>query len=166
MGLIHDTQVREADPASVRSARRRPRLIGIDAARGLALIGLIAVHILPAEIGDTGDPSLVFRLFFGHSAALFAFLAGVGLALSTGGQRPHRGQRMAGNRLGLAARSVLIGVVALGVAEFMGSDPPGILLYYTVFFLLAMPFLHLAPKALFLSAAAFAVLAPVLLQHL
>ncbi|MUN64901.1 hypothetical protein GMA12_17440, partial [Kocuria sediminis] len=58
-----------------------PRLLGVDAARGLALIGLIAVHVLPEENDATGDPTWSYLLFAGDSAALFALLAGVGLAL-------------------------------------------------------------------------------------
>ncbi|MUN64653.1 DUF1624 domain-containing protein, partial [Kocuria sediminis] len=56
-------------------------MVGVDAARGLALIGLIAVHILPEETETTGEPTWSYLLFAGDSAALFALLAGVGLAL-------------------------------------------------------------------------------------
>jgi hypothetical protein len=59
-----------------------PRLAGVDAARGLALIGLIAVHILPEEDEATGEPTWSFLLFSGDSAALFALLAGAGLAIA------------------------------------------------------------------------------------
>lgn len=147
----------------------RKRLIGIDAARGVALIGLFAVHILPDTVEETGDPTLAYTLFAGHSAALFALLAGVGLALSSGGRTPHRGRTMLGDRVGLAVRAVVIGAIALVIATMMHSeDPPavGILLYYAVFFLLAVPFLHLRPLASFLSAAAFAVVTPLLIQVL
>nr|WP_272902080.1 heparan-alpha-glucosaminide N-acetyltransferase domain-containing protein [Brevibacterium daeguense] len=142
-------------------------MIGIDAARGLALVGLIAVHILPAEIDETGDPTVAFHLFYGNSAALFALLAGVGLALSSGGRSPHQGRRMVGDRLGLAVRAALIGTIALIAAAIMpnGGSEPGILLYYSVFFLLAIPFLHLGPQSLFLSAALFGLAGPLLLQY-
>lgn len=143
----------------------RKRLIGIDAARGLALIGLFAVHILPDESDLTGGPSLSWTLFAGDSAALFALLAGVGLGLSTGGSTPHRGRRMTADRLGIAARAVMIGILSLLIAPILPWDPPAdiILLYYAVFFLLAIPFLHLRPRTLFCSAAVFAVVSPILL---
>jgi uncharacterized membrane protein len=169
MGSIQNTQGLESGRAEMTSTRSGKRLIGIDAARGLALIGLMVIHILPAENEDTGDPNLVYEIFSGHSAALFALLAGVGLALSSGGQRPHQGRKMAGNRLGLAVRAALIGIIALIIAAFMPLDDPpayGILLFYSVFFLLAIPFLHLGPKALFLSAAVFGVVSPILMQKL
>lgn len=147
---------------------RRKRLIGVDAARGLALIGLIAVHILPDQVEETGEPTLAYTLFAGDSAALFALLAGVGLALSSGGSNPHRARAMTADRVGLAVRAVAIGIIALVIAALMPADPPvnGILLYYAVFFLLAIPFLHLRPLGLFLSAAAFAIVSPILMQNL
>jgi uncharacterized membrane protein len=146
----------------------RKRLIGIDAARGLALVGLIAVHILPATNEDTGDPTWSFNLFYGDSAALFALLAGVGLALTSGGQQPHAGRQMFADRAGLVARAAAIGVVALIVAAIIQPADPedSILLYYAAFFLLAIPFLSLGSRALFISAAAFIVIAPILMQQL
>lgn len=158
-----------AAPPTTVTAPPKKRLLGIDAARGLALIGLIAVHILPDSVEDTGEPTLAYTLFAGHSAALFALLAGVGLALATGGRRPHSGRALTAGRLGLVARSVVITAIALAVAALMPpEDPPtvGILLYYASFFLLAIPFLHLRPKTLFLSAAAFALVSPLLIQVL
>jgi uncharacterized membrane protein len=57
------------------------RLRGIDAARGLALLGMLAVHLLPSR-DDDGAISLSYRLASGRAAATFAVLAGVGLALA------------------------------------------------------------------------------------
>ena len=88
------SQKATVDLPAVGKNRTKRRLVGIDAARGLALIGLMAIHLLPSEDELTHDPSLSFTLFHGNSAALFALLAGVGLALSTGGQTPHRGPRL------------------------------------------------------------------------
>ncbi|XKH53998.1 DUF1624 domain-containing protein [Citricoccus nitrophenolicus] len=173
MGSVEDTQGTIADPpgATRRAKPKGPlkRLIGIDAARGLALIGLMAIHILPSYREDTGEPTLTWQLFSGDSAALFALLAGVGLALSSGGRTPHRGRQMTANRVGLAVRAGLIAVVALVIASLMPPvDPPAysILIYYAVFFLLAIPFLHLGPKALFICAAVFGIVSPFLLQQL
>lgn len=168
MTTNQNTHGPEVDPTGTTPTPRRARLIGIDAARGLALIGLMSVHLFPSADEDTGEPTLAWILFSGDSAALFALLAGVGLALSSGGSTPHRGRRMAGDRLGLAVRAVMIGIIGLVISAIMPEDPPvyGILLYYAAFFLLAIPFLHLRTRALFLSAAAFALISPVLLQRL
>ncbi|MDI3331843.1 MAG: heparan-alpha-glucosaminide N-acetyltransferase domain-containing protein [Micrococcus sp.] len=161
-----------SDIASGRTAGIVPvskkRLIGIDAARGLALIGLMAVHILPLSSEDTGDPTWTFTLFYGDSAALFALLAGVGLALTSGGRQPHSGRQVSADRAGLAVRAAMIGVLALVLAAIIQPADPetSILLYYSMFFLLAIPFLSLGPRALFVSAAAFLVIAPILMQQL
>jgi uncharacterized membrane protein len=160
------TQEMVVDPPTARENRSRRRLIGIDAARGLALVGLMAVHILP-DVTEDGDPALSWILFSGNSAALFALLAGVGLALSTGGAAGHRGRRLTADRRGLAMRAVLVGAIGLVISALSPWDPPAdnILLYYAVFFLLAIPFLRMGPKALFASAAAFGLIAPVLMQQ-
>ncbi|WP_308738006.1 heparan-alpha-glucosaminide N-acetyltransferase domain-containing protein [Nesterenkonia sandarakina] len=148
--------------------RSRARLVGIDAARGLALLGLMAIHLLPAWNEETGGVSWSWRLFSGDSAALFALLAGVGLALTSGGRNPHQGRRMTADRVGLLVRALLIAVVGLWLGTLMPADPPayGILLYYGVFFLLAIPFLHMGPKVLFACAAVFGIVSPILMQNL
>src|SRR4051794_9310486 len=58
------------------------RLRGVDAARGLALLGMIAAHALPLTDGD--QPSMVGRVVNGPAAALFGVLAGLSVALLTG----------------------------------------------------------------------------------
>ena len=60
------------------------RILGVDAARGVALIGMMSIHIAPA-IGTDGSTSTTYLIASGRSAALFALLAGVGLALASGG---------------------------------------------------------------------------------
>ena len=137
---------------------RRPtatRLAGVDAARGLALLGMAAVHVLPPTDPD-GSPSLSDLVASGRSAALFAVLAGVGLALAF--------DRRAGLPRSAAAvlvRAVLIGAVglALGLLE---TGVAVILAYYAVFFVLALPWLRAGPRVLAGSAAAVALLAPCL----
>jgi uncharacterized membrane protein len=155
------TVVTDAPPKS-------KRVVGVDAARGLALMGMLAAHIFPNYHEDTGEPTLAFMLFAGDSAALFVLLAGVGLALSTGGPNRHRGRRMRANQVGLAARAVLVGVVALVVAAIIqGPDvETSILLYFAVFFLLAIPFLPLGSWALFACALVFGTGAPILMHRL
>jgi uncharacterized membrane protein len=164
------SRAEKTDPGGLDDALIRPtrRLVGIDAARGLALIGLMAIHILPSWNEETGEASFTWRVFSGDSAALFALLAGVGLALTSGGRHPHEGKAMTADRIGLAVRAVLIALVGLWIGTLMPEDPPAysILLYYGVFFLLAIPFLHAGPKVLFASAAVFGVVAPLLMQGL
>lgn len=162
------SQKSTASPPAAVKGRPKKRLIGIDAARGLALIGLMAIHLYPTEDEITHEPTLAWTLFSGDSAALFALLAGVGLALASGGSTPHQSRRMTADRIGLAARAAVIGAIGVVISAILPEPPPafGILVYYAVFFLLTIPFLHLRPWMLFLSAAAFSITAPILLQRL
>lgn len=136
--------------------RSRERLQGVDAARGVALLGMVAIHVLPGEDAD-GSVSLSDELASGRSAATFAVLAGVGLALSSGRWGARR-------RLALAVRALLIGAVGLALGE-LDSGVAVILAYYAVLFLLALPFLSWRPRRLLLLAVALALLVPVVSQQ-
>lgn len=144
------------------------RLVGVDAARGLALVGMMTVHVLPAWDPETYVPTLQWRLFSGQAAALFALLAGVGLAFSSGGRSPRRGRAMTADRAGLLVRAVLITAVGLLVNQLLPEDAPAynILVYYGVFFLLAVPVLHLPARVLLVLAGAASVVGPVLIHAL
>ncbi|MGQ1837320.1 heparan-alpha-glucosaminide N-acetyltransferase domain-containing protein [Kocuria turfanensis] len=146
------------------AAGHRPsrRLAGVDAARGLALVGMIAVHTLPWFDEETGEPTLSWVLFGGHSSALFATLAGVSLAFTTGGRTPHTGRRRTASRWAQAGRAGIIALVGF-LLGFLVIPFDNILVYYGVFFLLAIPFLGLRIRYLLLSAALFALLAPALM---
>jgi uncharacterized membrane protein len=139
------------------------RLVGVDATRGLALLGMMAVHVLPAA-GTDGGATVAHTIAGGRSAATFAVLAGVGLALLTGGTNPHRGRPRAAASAGLVVRALCIGAVGL----LLGSVDSGvavILAYYALLFLLAIPLLPLRAAPLFALGLTVAALAPVL-SHL
>jgi hypothetical protein len=135
------------------------RIVGVDVARCLALLGMITAHLVDA--GRDGPPSGWFQLVSGRSSALFAVLAGVSLALvsdpARGPVRYHRRQ--------VAVRALLVALIGL----FLGSLPSGlavILTYYGVLFLLALPVLRWRARSLALLAVAWAVLSPVVSQLL
>jgi hypothetical protein len=92
---------------------------------------------------------------------LFAVLAGIGLALSTGKQRPPEGQELSGARRGIALRALVIAVVGL----FLGGlevNVAVILVHYAVLFLCVLPFIGLSLKPLCALAAGWVVGSPVL----
>lgn len=149
--------------ASSDGRRTKRRIMGVDAARGFALLGMIAVHTLPASEGTTSDPSLTWTLFGGHSAALFAVLAGVSLAFLTGGRNPRGGLGGRQARVGIAVRALLLLVLGL-LLNTLDFPAFNILPYYALMFLLAVPFTVLSVRWLLASAALFAVLGPVLMQ--
>jgi uncharacterized membrane protein len=142
---------------------RKERLLGVDVTRGLALLGMLAAHAFPT-FGSDGTPTLATVVAGGRSAATFVLVAGVGLAFLSGGRVPVDGRERIGVAAGLVVRAVLIG--ALGLALGLLSDlngVEGILPFYGLMFLLAIPLLWLAPLALAGVAAAAIALGPVLL---
>lgn len=138
------------------------RLQGVDAARGVALLGMIAVHITPS-IGADGSYSGVHLLASGRASALFAFLAGVGLALANGGSTAPRGPALRRAWAGTAVRAALLIIVGF-VLGTLDSGVAVILVYYGALFLLAMPFLGLGARVLLPLAAVWAVATP-LVSH-
>ncbi|ALU40434.1 hypothetical protein AS188_12455 [Kocuria flava] len=162
------TPRRAQAPAAGRAARRPTgRVQAVDAARGLALVGLTAIHFLPAAYEGTSTPTLSWLLFAGDSAALFALVAGVGLALSSGGRRPRTGREMRAVRAGIAVRALLIAALGLSIGYLLPQEfPPAISILpaYGVFFLLSLPFLGLQVRTLLICAGAAAVLAPLLVH--
>ena len=139
------------------------RLVGLDAARCLALLGMVATHVV-ARRDAAGEPTTLHEIAGGRASALFAVLLGVAIALTTGGTRPHRGRDLARDALALAVRAVLVAAVGLALGGLETSIAI-ILTYYGVVFLLALPFLALGARPLLVLGVAWAVLGPVV-SHL
>lgn len=146
------------EPAAADVRPRATRLTGVDATRGLALLGMMAVHVLPGVDPD-GGTSTAYLVASGRSAAAFAVLAGVGLALASGGQRPLQRAKWPGAAAALAVRALLIG--AIGLALGYADSVAVILAYYAVLFVLAIPLLRLRPAVLAGIAVTAAVVVPV-----
>ena len=133
--------------------RPSSRLLGVDVARGVALLGMVAVHVLP-EQRDDGSRTVADLVASGRSAALFAVLAGVGVALAYGRRPP-----LARSGAALAVRALLIGALGLALGA-LDSGVAVILAYYAVFFVLLVPWLRAGPRVLLASAAFIAVVVP------
>jgi uncharacterized membrane protein len=147
---------------TAKGTAKTTRLTGIDAARGLALLGMMATHLLPMFEADAQlTPTWIGLTFSGRAAALFAVLAGTGLALSTGRQRPPEGQELWAARRGIALRALVIAVVGL----FLGGlevNVAVILVHYAVLFVCVLPFIGLSIRPLCTLAAAWVLGSPVL----
>src|SRR5512145_3159395 len=97
----------------MRAPEESPRRVaGVDMARALALVGMAATHIFPGFTAS-GDLHLSHEIASGRASALFAVLAGVGLALATGGTRPLRGRALRAAKVGVLARACLLFAVGL-----------------------------------------------------
>ena len=140
------------------------RLSGVDAARGVALVGMIAVHSL-YESDDAGHPTLAFTLFGGRAAATFAVLAGVGIAFMTGRRRVGR-DRARGVAAMLVARALAIGAIGLALGYCDARLGAVILPYYAVLFLFAVPLVFLPTWAVAVVGVLVAGGAPVLTHFL
>ncbi|MDQ0120716.1 putative membrane protein [Pseudarthrobacter defluvii] len=143
--------------------RQQPgRLRGIDAARGVALLGMMATHLLPTfESNANLTPTWIGLTFSGRAAALFAVLAGVGLALSTGKDKPLAGPGLTAARRGVALRALVIAAVGLTLGG-LEVNVAIILVHYAVLFLCILPFLGLGVKPLCAWAGGWLLASPVL----
>lgn len=162
---LTDVAQNQSDDTGTDSGARPParrRIDGIDAARALAVFGMFAVHLgvvsfglLPEEQGWE-----LHSLVRGNSSALFAFLAGVSLALMTGRTRPVEGDPLRRAVVRILARALLIGLLGFVLDAF--AVPVAIILtYYAGFFVLALPLLRARAALLWAAAGALALLGPV-----
>lgn len=135
------------------------RIVGLDAARGAAVIGMIAVHLLPACNEYTGEPTAIWKMCAGNAAALFAVLAGISVALSTGANNPHVGIKWRRSCVSLVTRALLTLVIGLALDQ-LDVDVYNILPYYGVMFLLAVPLTRLRIRHLLELAFLFAFIGP------
>ena len=143
-------------------ATDRSRIVGVDIARFVALVGMMATHVLPGV--QDGEVTLVQQVAGGRSSALFAVLAGVSLVLVAGRRTPLEGRTWWGFFAGVVVRSALIGLVGLGLGE-LDAGIAVILVYYAVLFLVAAPFLAMPTRLLVATTALWLVAAPVV-SHL
>jgi uncharacterized membrane protein len=148
-------------PATARTLTS-DRLVGLDVARCLALLGMVATHVLLDRDPD-GGLTVSHAIAGGRAAALFAVLAGVSLALMTGRREPVVGRERAARSAGIAVRALLIALLGLYLGS-LGSGLAIILTYYGLLFLLGLAFVGLRAPGLFALAGAWLVVMP-LLSH-
>ncbi len=134
------------------------RIVGVDVARGLAVLGMITAHVgvvAPSFWSPTGWLAVAD----GRSAATFAVLAGVSLAMLSGGHRPQKGQRLLRARVRIGTRAailLLLGLMLIG----LGAPIAVILPSYAAYFVLALPALRTRRALLVTAAGVVAVLGP------
>lgn len=144
---------------------RAPRILGLDVARGLAIIGMAGAHIGETPTFDWTDPGTWTDLVHGRSSILFAVLAGVSIALMTGRSVLPDPERLPGIRLSLVGRGAVIFVIGLGL-ELLNTPIAVILTLYGVLYVAVIPFLRWRPWQLLVAAAALALVGPALLALL
>ncbi|WP_130014605.1 heparan-alpha-glucosaminide N-acetyltransferase domain-containing protein [Serinicoccus sediminis] len=133
------------------------RLVGIDLARTLALLGMFAAHLATHEGDGPGGVSWLFQLVAGRSSALFAVLAGVSIALAAPLSAVRADPRL--HRRRLLVRSALIAGLGLLVG-LPGSGIAVILTYYGLLFCCALPVLQWRARPLAWLALGWGLLSP------
>ena len=138
----------------VEGTRKRARLRGVDVARAVAVLGMVAVHFGPNPLPETfgGDLYGVFR---GRASVLFVLLAGVGVALLA---RRGTGWRVRGRLLTRGALLLPLGMWLQG----LDHNVLVILQYYAVYFLFAALLLSAPGWLIFIGIGFSLTLGPML----
>src|SRR5699024_2898630 len=133
------------------------RMTGLDTARAVAILGMVATHVFPVMPGGPSGaltPTCVGASLTGVSSALCVGLAGGGVRLLT----EHAGDVWA-SRVQLSLRAIVLLVIGL-LLGLVGSSVAIILVHYGVLFLLTMWFITLSKRALAVTAISWVMLAP------
>lgn len=136
------------------------RIVGLDIARGLAVLGMFAVHVGDIPVAfNWGDPNSWAALTWGNSSATFAVLAGIAVAIISGGSTPAQGDDLVRARMRILTRAVLVFLVG-GLLIMLNSEAVVIIEFYAVYFAMSLPFLRWKPWALLLTGGLWMVVAP------
>lgn len=162
-------QAVQSGHARTASGHRAPpgRLLGVDVLRALAVLGMVWMHfhitgvLEPASEGQPPAAALEWLngLFDTRSRAVFFLLAGVSVALLTGGSAPYTGRTMRTARQRIAVRAGVLLVLGLCLEQVSGN--PNIITAYAGWLLFLIPWARLRARTLFTAAGAFAVASPV-----
>ncbi|MFT7463065.1 MAG: hypothetical protein ACI9EF_001407 [Pseudohongiellaceae bacterium] len=150
-----------------RAVKDRPRVVGFDIARALAVFGMVVVNfkvVMDAESAGPGWLVWAAGLLDGRAAATFVVLAGVGISLMSFRSR-ETGDRatIARDRGILLRRAVFLFVVGLAYTPIWPAD---ILHFYGVYIAAAALFLTATTRRLWGGATALVLLFMALLLSL
>ncbi|MBY6062446.1 heparan-alpha-glucosaminide N-acetyltransferase domain-containing protein [Microbacterium esteraromaticum] len=148
-----------------RSFGRPPRVMGLDVARALAIIGMMGAHV--AGIDDAFalfEPRSWAGIVNGYPSLLFALLAGFSISLMTQCGRVSDAE-IASARLRMLGRGVTIFVIGL-LLEAFDTAIAIVLTLYGVLYLVLIPALRWRTLSLALCAAVLGLLGPVWLAVL
>ncbi|WP_344250713.1 heparan-alpha-glucosaminide N-acetyltransferase domain-containing protein [Isoptericola hypogeus] len=136
------------------------RVPGIDIARGIAVLGMFTAHV-GVTSDDLGTLEGWLSISHGRSSILFALVAGISVAIVTGGPRPVAGDALTRSRVRLLVRAVLL-LALVALLDLLGTRVALILGFYAAYFVLALPFLRWRPPRLAALAVTVALVGPVL----
>ncbi|GAB3695348.1 DUF418 domain-containing protein [Nocardiopsis oceani] len=167
------THPEPAVPGAERTAPAAPsapgpgRLDGVDLARWIAIAGMLVVHFwVPFMDEENPVARLLEQYAWGRSTLVFAFVAGVSLALLSGGRRPHTGKRgrITGGQIAVRGVALMLVGWALNAVIVAAESPLTVIItYYGLYFLMALPFLRMSAHWVTAAAVAALVIGPQLL---
>jgi uncharacterized membrane protein YeiB len=150
----------------VRAISDPSRLLGLDVARGLAVLGMFGAHLGAPDDLVLADPASWAAVVHGRSSILFAVLAGVSIALLSGGRSRFEDREDAGaartrSRIRIVVRALAIFLIGVALTA-LDTNIIVILEYYALMFLFAVPMIRWRARHLFILAGAWAVVSPVI----
>lgn len=131
----------------------RRRMEGVDAARALAMIGMLMVHVGPTRLDSVAGQW--YALPHGRASVLFMLVAGVGISFLAASRRV-AAEGLAGQ---LLWRALLLFPLGLAL-QAMQSELNVILQTYALFFVLSIGLVRLRTTVLFLVGLFALVLGP------
>ena len=141
-----------------------PRVPGLDAARGMAVLGMVIAHSVLTPAWGSG-PTALLGFAHGRSGILFATVAGVSLAMISGGSRRVEGEDLLRARTTILGRAVVLLLIA-GVLSMIPTTIQVILASYAFWFVLSLPALRWRPRTLLVVACGLALVGKLLVTGL
>ncbi|WP_027076235.1 DUF418 domain-containing protein [Maribacter antarcticus] len=143
----------------------KQRIIGIDVARALAVIGMIIVNfkVIFGENGQSWVKSFA-SIFDGKAAATFVVLAGVGLALMTNSAIKNDDQAKLKNvRIRIMKRAVFLFFVGISYITIWPAD---ILHFYGIYMVIIMVLLTCKERTILISGISIIIAYPIIITFL
>ena len=143
----------------------KQRIIGIDVARALAIIGMIIVNF-KVVFGENGQPwvKTFASIFDGKAAATFVVLAGVGVALMTNSAINHRDKaKIKVARIRIAKRALFLFIIGISYITIWPAD---ILHFYGIYMAVTLVLLTCKENTILISGIAIILAYPIIITVL
>jgi uncharacterized protein len=143
----------------------KQRIIGIDVARALAVIGMIIVNF-KVVFGENGHPWVqsFANIFDGKAAATFVVLAGVGLALMTNSAINHRDKaKIKVARIRITKRALFLFILGISYITIWPAD---ILHFYGIYMAIIVMVLTCKEKTIIILGICIIIVYPILMTFL
>jgi uncharacterized protein len=140
----------------------KQRIIGIDVARALAIIGMIIVNF-KVVFGENGQPWIksFAGVFDGKAAATFVVLAGIGIALMTNSAIKNDDQnKLKIARIRIMKRAIFLFFIGISYITIWPAD---ILHFYGIYMAIIMVLLTCKEKTILISGICIILVYPILI---